>query len=117
MANNNNNNKSKTGGFSTIKNKIEMASPLTTEGNNTMEQAKTNQIKFLTAEARAYLTRLQENEEKGINQGNADEKQIGFRLRMIQAIGGTKAANDVVVKLGLEKYGWRQVDEKQYELK
>ena len=69
---------------------------------------------YCFVEILAYKNRLIDAIEKEDNyEENAAAKQISWRLRTLQYSRSVTVANEVVVKAGLEKYGWKQVQEEE----
>ena len=72
----------------------------------------------LFVEIMAYKNRLIEAIEAEEQwEENAAAKQISWRLRTLQYSRSQAVANGIVVKAGLEKYGWKQVQEEEKEMK
>ena len=72
----------------------------------------------LYIEILAYKNRLIDAiEEEEQWEENAAAKQISWRLRTLQYSRSQAVANGIVVKAGLEKYGWKQVQEEEEETK
>ena len=104
--NNNNNNKN------AIVKKIAFKKPQPTTNN----MANNNQefVLNLFVEIMAYKYRLITAEEAGAaGAANAAAKEITWRLRTLQYSRSVKVANETLVKAGLEKHGWKKVQEEQ----
>ena len=72
----------------------------------------------LFVEILAYKNRLIEAIEAEEQwEENAAAKQISWRLRTLQYSRSQAVANGIVVKAGLEKYGWKQVQEEERKTK
>ena len=118
-ANYNNNNKSG------IVKKIESNFQLQYKGKMNNNKSKMNADPLtdqfalnLYIEILAYKNRLIDAiEEEEQWEENAAAKQISWRLRTLQYSRSQAVANGIVVKAGLEKYGWKQVQEEEEKTK
>ena len=90
----------------------------TTNGISTSPFPLDSDDYYCFVEILAYKNRLIDAIEKEDNyEENAAAKQISWRLRTLQYSRSVTVANEVVVKAGLEKYGWKQVQEEEGKTK